>query len=31
MRDCRQFYIDGEWVNPTTAHDFPVINPATEK
>ena len=31
MKDCRQFYIDGKWVNPTNAHDFPVINPATEK
>ena len=31
MKDCRQFYIDGKWVNPAKAHDFPVINPATEK
>jgi aldehyde dehydrogenase (NAD+) len=31
MKDCRQFYIDGKWVPPTTAQDFPVINPATEK
>jgi aldehyde dehydrogenase (NAD+) len=30
MKDCRQFYIDGEWVNPTQNHDFDVINPATE-
>jgi aldehyde dehydrogenase (NAD+) len=31
MRDCRQFYINGEWVNPVAPHDFPVINPATEE
>jgi aldehyde dehydrogenase (NAD+) len=31
MKDCRQFYIDGEWVNPATVHDFLVINPATEE
>jgi aldehyde dehydrogenase (NAD+) len=31
MKDCRQFYINGEWVNPATPHDFPVINPATEE
>jgi aldehyde dehydrogenase (NAD+) len=31
MQDCRQFYIDGKWVAPTKAHDFPVINPATEE
>jgi aldehyde dehydrogenase (NAD+) len=30
MKDCRQFYIDGRWVNPAKAHDFAVINPATE-
>src|SRR5262245_41182977 len=30
MKDCRQFYIDGQWVNPTTPHDLSVINPATE-
>jgi aldehyde dehydrogenase (NAD+) len=30
MKDCRQFYIDGKWVAPTTPHDYPVINPATE-
>lgn len=28
MRDCRQFYIDGQWVEPTTANDFDVLNPA---
>jgi aldehyde dehydrogenase (NAD+) len=31
MKDCRQFFIDGKWVNPTKPHDFPVINPATEQ
>ncbi len=31
MKDCRQFYIDGTWVSPIQAHDFPVINPATEE
>jgi len=31
MKDCRQFYIDGKWVSPSKAHDFPVINPATEQ
>lgn len=31
MQDCRKFYIDGEWVNPTKANDFSVENPATEQ
>jgi aldehyde dehydrogenase (NAD+) len=31
MKDCRQFYIEGKWVNPTRAHDFEVINPANEE
>jgi aldehyde dehydrogenase (NAD+) len=31
MRDYRQFYINGEWVNPVKPHDFDVINPATEE
>jgi aldehyde dehydrogenase (NAD+) len=31
MKDCRRFYIDGKWVNPIHAHDFSVINPATEE
>jgi aldehyde dehydrogenase (NAD+) len=30
MKDCRQFYIDGKWVAPTTPNDFPVTNPANE-
>ncbi len=31
MRDCRQFYIDGRWVDPVERHDFPVVDPATEE
>ncbi len=31
MQDCRQFYIDGKWVDPVEAHDFTVINPANEE
>ncbi len=31
MKDCRQFYIYGHWLNPAKVRDFPVINPATEK
>ena len=31
MKDCRKFYIDGKWVDPTEAHDFAVINPANEE
>jgi aldehyde dehydrogenase (NAD+) len=31
LRDCRKFYIDGEWVNPDKPGDFPVIDPATEE
>ena len=31
MKDCRKFYIDGKWVQPTEPKDFPVVNPATEE
>ncbi len=31
MFDAKQFYIDGQWVNPITPEDLPVINPATEQ
>ena len=31
MKDCRQFYIDGTWVNPTEFRDLAAINPATEE
>jgi aldehyde dehydrogenase (NAD+) len=30
MKDHRQFYIDGRWVDPIETHDFVVINPASE-
>ncbi len=31
MRDYLQFYINGEWVDPTTPQQLAVIDPATEK
>ena len=31
MREMLQFYIDGKWVDPVTAHPIDVINPATEE
>ena len=31
MKNCRQFYINGQWVDPRVACDLPVINPATEE
>ncbi|GGK67677.1 aldehyde dehydrogenase family protein [Amphritea balenae] len=31
MSDKRQFYINGQWVDPVKANDFEVINPSTEK
>ena len=31
MKHCRQFYIDGKWVDPIKADDFEVINPASEE
>jgi aldehyde dehydrogenase (NAD+) len=31
MRDLREFYIDGAWVEPARRNDFPVVNPATEE
>lgn len=31
MRDYRQFYINGQWVDPITANDCQVINPANEE
>jgi aldehyde dehydrogenase (NAD+) len=31
VRDCRQFYIDGRWVDPLEPRDFPVLDPATEE
>jgi aldehyde dehydrogenase (NAD+) len=31
MLDKRKFYINGQWLSPAAAHDFEVLNPATEK
>ena len=31
MRDARQFYIDGSWVDPVAGTDHPVIDPSTEE
>ncbi|HEX7718579.1 MAG TPA: aldehyde dehydrogenase family protein, partial [Woeseiaceae bacterium] len=31
MRDMRQFYIDGQWVDPVSPRPHDVINPATEE
>ncbi len=31
MFNKRQFYINGLWDNPSTPHDFDVINPSTEE
>jgi len=31
MRDCRKFFINGQWVLPREANDLAVENPATEQ
>lgn len=31
IQDCRNFYINGEWVNPSQFNDFDVIDPSTEE
>ncbi len=31
MKDYRQFYINGQWVDPITPNDFAVENPSTEE
>jgi len=31
MKNCRQFYVDGKWIDPTKAHDFTITNPASEE
>ena len=31
MREYKQFYINGKWVDPSTPNDFDVINPANEE
>jgi len=30
LKDARQFYINGRWIDPPTINDFTVVNPATE-
>ena len=30
MKDLRQFYINGQWVDPVTPRELGVVNPATE-
>jgi aldehyde dehydrogenase (NAD+) len=31
MRENRQFYMNGEWVDPVSPNSFDVINPGTEE
>ncbi len=31
MRDHRQHYVDGQWLDPVAGRDFEVVNPATEQ
>jgi aldehyde dehydrogenase (NAD+) len=31
MKNCRQFYVDGKWIDPNEAHDFTITNPASEE
>ena len=31
MKECVQFYINGEWVDPVDPQHLDVINPATEE
>jgi aldehyde dehydrogenase (NAD+) len=31
MKNCRKFYINGQWVDPAEVHDLDVINPANER
>ena len=31
MKECMQFYINGEWVDPVDPKSLDVINPATEQ
>ena len=31
MQNLNKFYIDGEWVKPSSTTEFPVMNPATEQ
>jgi aldehyde dehydrogenase (NAD+) len=31
MKECREFYINGEWVSPSKTNDLGVVNPANEE
>lgn len=31
MRDCRKFYIHGQWIDSAEARDWKIFNPATEE
>ena len=31
MREYKQFYVNGEWVEPSSPNDFAVLDPATEE
>ncbi|HEY2774568.1 MAG TPA: aldehyde dehydrogenase family protein [Candidatus Binatia bacterium] len=31
MKDCLDFYINGQWVKPAVANPFDVVNPATDE
>jgi aldehyde dehydrogenase (NAD+) len=31
MKECRQFYINGAWVEPKSPRPFDVLSPATEE
>ncbi|MFT5047938.1 MAG: aldehyde dehydrogenase (NAD+), partial [Porticoccaceae bacterium] len=31
MNQNKQFYIDGQWVDPVVANDYDVIDPSTEQ
>ena len=31
MIDAKKFYINGEWVDPISTNEFPILNPATEQ
>ncbi len=30
MYECRQFYIDGQWVDPVSTDSMPIVDPTTE-
>ena len=31
MIDARNFYIDGQWVEPVSTNEFPILSPVTEE